>query len=121
MTGRTRADGEVCSGAAETCLLSATRLRFDAIHFGHSSAQVCLDPLSQSRRGHVAVGAVTADPQVRCPRGWIEAHKLHCKRINPDQGPHSMERGSNAILNLVNGATASTAEGAHTRKLKGRA
>lgn len=120
MTGSERADGEVCSGAVAACLLSATRLRCDAIYFRYGSPQMRLDPLSQGGSSHVAVRAITAHAKVSDTRRGIEPHQLDGKRVNAEESPHPVKRGSNAILNLIDGAIAPPAKCAHLRKLKGR-
>jgi hypothetical protein len=74
MTGSERADGEICSAVVEACLLSATRLRCDAIYFRHNSPQMCLDSLSQGGRSHVAIRAVTAHAKVSDTRRRVEPY-----------------------------------------------
>jgi len=82
---------------------------------------VCLYPLSQCGGGHVAIRAVAAYAKVRDTRRGIEPDQFNSKCVNTEEASHPVNRSSNAILNLADGAIASTAECAHRRKLKGRA
>jgi hypothetical protein len=109
MTGRERSAGAACPGAVETGLLSATRLRCDATYFRNSSPQVCLNSLGQRGRRHMAVGAVSSYAKVRDARRGIEPHQFNGECIHAEQGSHPVKRGSNAIFNLIDGATAATA------------
>jgi hypothetical protein len=120
MTGRERAGG-ACSGAVATDLLSATRLRRNATYFRNSSPQVRLNSLSQRCCCHVAIGTISRDAKVCDACRRIKPHQFNGECVNAKQGSHPVERGSDAILNLTDGATAATAKCAHQRKLKRRA